>query len=78
MVRGCYANSWQNPRSSLSGEPLSGTHTTLKAEIAAYSVVRDVMPVVGRTPGAAEPLQEEGTGPDRSLDLASKFTRLPS
>lgn len=43
-----------------------------------YSVVRDVMPEVGRTPEAAEPLQEPGTGPDRLLDLTSRFTRLLS
>ena len=34
------------------------------------------MPEVGRTPGAAEPLQEVGSGPDKSLDLTSRFTRL--
>ena len=45
---------------------------------ATYSVIRDVMPEVGRTPGAAEPLQESGTGPDRLLDLTSRFTRLLS
>ena len=39
-----------------------------------HRVTKDVMPEVGRTPGAAEPLQELGTGPDRSLDLTSRFT----
>lgn len=43
-----------------------------------YRVVRDVIPEVGRTPGAAEPLQESGTGPERLFDLTSRFTRLLS
>lgn len=53
----------------------TSTHQT---EPTTHNVVRDVMPVVGRTPGAAEPLQESGTGPDRTLDLRSRFTRLLS
>lgn len=53
-------------------------HAACKESKAAHSVTRDVMPEVGRTPGAAEPLQECGTGPDNSLDLKSRFTSAVS